>query len=114
MQYVGIDCESCAMPRISLDRPDLKLDPDDPPGFRAGVWRFGESLGAEPVGTTLYELPPGQAVCPVWQACVSASPAPRGCARCATSPSPSGCWHPGSQPARGRVGGLRSETVWLK
>ena len=28
------------------------------------MWRFGESLGAERVGTTLYELPPGEAVCP--------------------------------------------------
>ena len=52
------------MPRVSLNRPDLKFDPDDPPGFRAGMWRFGESLGAERVGTTLYEIPPGEAVCP--------------------------------------------------
>ena len=52
------------MPRVSLNRPDLKFDPDDPPGFRCGMWRFGESLGAERVGTTLYELPPGEAVCP--------------------------------------------------
>jgi uncharacterized cupin superfamily protein len=50
--------------RVSLNRPDLKFDPDDPPGFRCGMWRFGESLGAERVGTTLYELPPGEAVCP--------------------------------------------------
>jgi hypothetical protein len=52
------------MRRVSLSRPDLKRDPDDPPGFRCSVWRFGESLGAEQVGTTLYEIPPGQAVCP--------------------------------------------------
>jgi hypothetical protein len=52
------------MPRVSLNRPDLKFDPDDPPSFRCGMWRFGESLGAERVGTTLYEIPPGEAVCP--------------------------------------------------
>jgi uncharacterized cupin superfamily protein len=52
------------MARVSLNRPDLKLDPDDPPGFRAASWRFGESLGAKRVGTTLYEIPPGEAVCP--------------------------------------------------
>jgi uncharacterized cupin superfamily protein len=52
------------MPQVSLNRPDLKLDPDDPPGFRAAMWRFGKPLGAKRVGTTLYELPPGQAVCP--------------------------------------------------
>jgi hypothetical protein len=56
--------KGCAMPRVSLNRPDLKFDPDDPPGFRCGMWRFGESLGAERVGTTLYEIPPGEAVCP--------------------------------------------------
>jgi uncharacterized cupin superfamily protein len=56
--------EGCAMPRVSLNCPDLKLDPDDPSGFRAAMWRFGESLGAERVGTTLYEVAPGEAVCP--------------------------------------------------
>lgn len=57
-------CKGCAMPRVSLNRPDLKLDPDDPPGFRSAMWRFGQSLGAERVGTTLYEIPPGEALCP--------------------------------------------------
>jgi quercetin dioxygenase-like cupin family protein len=52
------------MLRVSLNSPDLKLDPDDPPGFRSAMWRFGESLGARRVGTTLYEIPPGEAVCP--------------------------------------------------
>jgi hypothetical protein len=27
------------MPRVSLNRPDLKLDPDDAPGFRAAMWQ---------------------------------------------------------------------------
>jgi uncharacterized cupin superfamily protein len=53
-----------AMPRVSLNQPDLQFDPEDPPGFRAAMWRFGRSLGAERVGTTLYEIPPGEAVCP--------------------------------------------------
>jgi uncharacterized cupin superfamily protein len=52
------------MRRVSLNRLDLQFDPDDPPGFRCGMWRFGEPLGAARVGTTLYEMPPGQAVCP--------------------------------------------------
>jgi uncharacterized cupin superfamily protein len=53
-----------AMPRVSLNRPALEHDPDDPPGFRSAMWRFGESLGAERVGTTLYEIPPGEAIGP--------------------------------------------------
>src|SRR5918999_894697 len=61
--------EGCAMPRVSLDSPDMKFDPEDPPGFRAGMWRFGESLGAERVGTTPYEIPPGEAVCPYHYEC---------------------------------------------
>jgi hypothetical protein len=60
----GVVRKAFAMPRVSLNRPDLKLDPDDPPGFRAAMWRFGKSLGAQRIGTTLYEIPPDEAVCP--------------------------------------------------
>ncbi|HEX8206764.1 MAG TPA: cupin domain-containing protein [Solirubrobacteraceae bacterium] len=52
------------LPKVSLARPDLKVDPEDPPGFRAAMFRFGADLGAVRTGTTLYELPPGEAVCP--------------------------------------------------
>ena len=52
------------MPRVNLSDPELTYDSDDPPGFRAGMARFGPGLGAEESGATLYELPPGQAVCP--------------------------------------------------
>jgi uncharacterized cupin superfamily protein len=36
----------------------------DPPGFRNGMARFGGELGAKDSGATLYELAPGEAVCP--------------------------------------------------
>ena len=52
------------MRRVSLSEPKLTYDPDDPEGFRSGVFRFGPELGATETGATLYELPPGQAVCP--------------------------------------------------
>ncbi len=52
------------MRRVSLSDPDLTHDPADPEGFRSGVSRFGPQLGAEETGASLYELPPGQAVCP--------------------------------------------------
>lgn len=52
------------MRRVAL--PDLVAtpDPSDPEGFRALSARLGPRLGAERTGARLYELPPGQAVCP--------------------------------------------------
>jgi uncharacterized cupin superfamily protein len=52
------------MRRVTLTDPVLTFDPEDPDGFRAGMFRFGPQLGAQDTGTTLYELPPGQALCP--------------------------------------------------
>ena len=39
------------MRRINIASPDFKYDPDDPPGFRAGMLRFGPLVGAEPAAT---------------------------------------------------------------
>ncbi len=52
------------MRRVSIADPDLTFDPADPEGFRSGMFRFGPELGAKETGTTLYELPPGQSICP--------------------------------------------------
>jgi uncharacterized cupin superfamily protein len=41
-----------------------EYDDTDPDGYRAGMARFGPALGAEKLGASLYELPPGQAICP--------------------------------------------------
>lgn len=50
--------------RVSLADPSFAYDPDDAPGFRAGIARFGRDLGARRTSTTVYELAPGEAVCP--------------------------------------------------
>ena len=50
------------MRRVSLSRPEVGYDPKDPEGFRSG--RFRVQVGAAESGASLYELPPGQAVCP--------------------------------------------------
>jgi uncharacterized cupin superfamily protein len=50
--------------RVNLADPDLKFDSEDPPGFRAGMLRPGPGFGAEASGASLYELPPGEAICP--------------------------------------------------
>jgi uncharacterized cupin superfamily protein len=52
------------MPRVNIADPSFSYDPDDPEGFRAGLYRFGKELGAKQTGTSVYELPPGQSVCP--------------------------------------------------
>jgi uncharacterized cupin superfamily protein len=52
------------MRRVSLSNPTIEYDTSDPDGFRAGMFRFGPQLGATDTGASLYEIPPGQAVCP--------------------------------------------------
>jgi uncharacterized cupin superfamily protein len=52
------------MNRINIADPELVYDADDPEGFRAGMARLGPQLGAKQMGTSVYELPPGQAICP--------------------------------------------------
>jgi uncharacterized cupin superfamily protein len=52
------------MPRVNIADPSFSYDPDDPEGFRAGMYRFGREVGAKQTGTSVYELPPGQSVCP--------------------------------------------------
>jgi uncharacterized cupin superfamily protein len=50
--------------RVNLADPELEFDSEDPPGFRAGMLRPGPGFGAEGTGASLYELPPGEAICP--------------------------------------------------
>lgn len=52
------------MKRINIAEPDFEYDAEDPDGFRAGMARLGEALGAKESGASVYELAPGQAVCP--------------------------------------------------
>lgn len=52
------------MKPINIAAPEFEYDPEDPDGYRAGMARLGETLGASESGATVYELAPGQAVCP--------------------------------------------------
>jgi uncharacterized cupin superfamily protein len=52
------------MRRVNLRDPSFDYDDGDPDGFRSGMFRFGPKLGAVQTGASLYELPPGQALCP--------------------------------------------------
>src|SRR3954447_7063482 len=50
--------------RTSIASPQFRRDDDDPEGFRSGMFRPGPDLGATQTGMSLYDLPPGQAICP--------------------------------------------------
>jgi uncharacterized cupin superfamily protein len=52
------------MRHVNISEPSFSFDADDPDGFRAGLFRPGPELGAKETGMSVYELPPGQAVCP--------------------------------------------------
>ena len=53
------------MQRINISSPAFEYDGDDPDGFRSGLARLGKLLGtaAKETGVSVYELPPGQAIC---------------------------------------------------
>jgi uncharacterized cupin superfamily protein len=44
--------------------PAAESDPEDPPPYQGRWERLGPQLGAQLLGGTLYELAPGQAICP--------------------------------------------------
>jgi uncharacterized cupin superfamily protein len=52
------------MPHVNIADPAFSYDDSDPEGFRTGMFRFGRQLGATDTGSSVYELPPGQSVCP--------------------------------------------------
>jgi len=52
------------LPRVNLHALVPTYDESDPEGYRAGMARFGPAIGASQMGASLYELPPGQSICP--------------------------------------------------
>jgi uncharacterized cupin superfamily protein len=55
--------------RINIGTPEFTWDDSDPEGFRAGMARLGGMLGAKETGISVYELPPGQSICPYHYEC---------------------------------------------
>lgn len=58
------------MERFNIFNADYAYTGDeDPEGYKAGQARFGPGIGARRLGGTVYELPPGQSICPYhWEA----------------------------------------------
>ena len=49
---------------VNLFDVELQLDDDDPDGYGTSYARVGPTLGAVKLGLSVYELPPGQSICP--------------------------------------------------
>jgi len=43
---------------------ECELDSTDPPGFRAGTAKVGAAIGGEELSVRVYEIPPGESLCP--------------------------------------------------
>ena len=52
------------MKKINLNALEFETDAEDPDGYKAGMARFGASIDAVMLGGSVYELPPGQSICP--------------------------------------------------
>jgi uncharacterized cupin superfamily protein len=50
--------------RFNLHSATTEVDGDEPDGYRSGANRFGKQIGAKTIGGTIYDLEPGQSVCP--------------------------------------------------
>jgi uncharacterized cupin superfamily protein len=50
--------------RFNISDPDFEYAADDPDGFKSGRVKLGPEVGAEQLGASLYEVNPGQAICP--------------------------------------------------
>ena len=52
------------MSEINLFEVDVQQDADDPDGYHTSYTRVGLLIGASALGLSVYELPPGQSICP--------------------------------------------------
>jgi uncharacterized cupin superfamily protein len=52
------------MDPVNIASPEFGYDDTDPDGYHAGTLRLGPLVGGAKVGASVYELPPGEALCP--------------------------------------------------
>jgi uncharacterized cupin superfamily protein len=52
------------MERFNLHAAGTELDGTEPDSYLTGADHFGKKIGASRIGGTVYDLPPGQAICP--------------------------------------------------
>jgi uncharacterized cupin superfamily protein len=49
---------------MNLFDAELALDDDDPPGYRCSALRLAPLLGAKQIAFNVFEIPPGESLCP--------------------------------------------------
>jgi uncharacterized cupin superfamily protein len=52
------------MPHPNLFNAEFEYDPEDPEGYRSGAARLGRDAGGKEISLRLFEIPPGQSLCP--------------------------------------------------
>ena len=52
------------MRTFNVFEAEFEYDDTDPAGYKSGNHRFGPKVGGQRLGATVYELPPGQSLCP--------------------------------------------------
>jgi uncharacterized cupin superfamily protein len=52
------------MKKINVYDVPLEYDPEDPEGYKGGAFNFKAAIGARTMTGKIFELPPGQALCP--------------------------------------------------
>jgi len=52
------------MQRANVFSAELEFDETDPDGYRSGVARVGRAVGGAALAVKVYELPPGESLCP--------------------------------------------------
>jgi uncharacterized cupin superfamily protein len=52
------------MRRINPNTTAFHRDDEDPEGYRAAIIRPGRDFGARETGASVYDIPPGQSICP--------------------------------------------------
>ena len=52
------------MPHPNLFGTEFEYDEGDPEGYRAGMARIGKAAGGKELAVKLFEIPPGQSLCP--------------------------------------------------
>ncbi len=52
------------MSEVNLFDVEVQKDDDDAPGYHTSYARVGPLIGGAPLGLSVYELPPGQSICP--------------------------------------------------
>jgi len=50
--------------RLNLYTRELQCDDEDPPGYRGAYLRISQALGATETSLRVFELPPGESLCP--------------------------------------------------